>query len=108
MPNKPVAKRKTYQDKRVQHQRTKDMRWFYNDRRWRRFSKAFKVNHPYCIKCEEKGIYTPTSVTDHKLIFELHPAGFDLDNLKEKDMQPLCDKCHASKSGKEAHLIKNR
>lgn len=106
MPIKPVSKRKNYQQPRVQHQRTKDMSWFYNDRRWRRFSKQYKINHPYCIKCEEKGIYTPTSVTDHIDVFEVNPEGFVLDALKEKYMQPLCDKCHASKSGKEAHKIK--
>lgn len=103
MPNKPIAKRKVYQDKRVQHQRVKDMRWFYNSRKWRKFSKLFKENNPYCVECEKKGLFEPTTVTDHINVFEVAPEGFDLENLKDEFMQPLCDKCHASKSGKEAH-----
>lgn len=103
MPNKPTPKRKPWQQVRVKHQRTKDMRWFYNDRRWRKFSKRFKENNPFCVECEKQGVYTPTTVTDHKEVYEVNPKGFDLNNLKEDLMQSLCNKCHAVKSGKERH-----
>lgn len=103
MPNKPTVKRKPWHQSEVkQHQRVKDMRWFYNSRKWRKFSKQFKVNNPYCIECERNGIVKPSRVTDHIKTFEELPEGFDLDNLKEEHMQPLCKKHHDSKSGRES------
>lgn len=101
MPNKPIAKQKVYQEKTVQHKRTKNMAWFYNHRKWRKFSAMFRLKYPYCIQCERQGVYTPTAVTDHIDVYEVRPEGFDLDNLREDLMQPLCNKCHAKKSGKE-------
>ena len=106
MPIKPTVKKKQWHTERVQHQRTKDMRWFYNSRKWRKFSKQFKEKNPYCVECEKIGVYEPTKVTDHKQVFEVTPEAFDLDNLQDKYMQPLCNKCHAKKSGKEAHINK--
>lgn len=103
MPVKPTPKKKPWQVDRKQHQRTKDMRWFYNSRKWRKFSKMYKESNPYCVECEKKGVYEPTKVTDHIQVYEVAPEGFDLDNLQDKYMQPLCLKCHASKSGREAH-----
>ena len=104
---KPTVKRKPWhQETKQQHQRTKDMRWFYNSRKWRRFSKQFKLDNPYCIQCESEGIVKAARVTDHKQTFEVCPEGFDLDNLREEYMQPLCKKHHDSKSGREAHKNK--
>lgn len=103
MPNKPTVKRKPWHEERVQHKRTKDMRWFYNSRKWRKFSKEYKQRNPLCVSCEANGIIREAKVTDHKQTFEVCPEGFDLDNLQEKYVQPLCKKCHDRKSGKEAH-----
>lgn len=103
MPNKPEKKRKAYHaPERKQHARTKNMQWFYNSRRWRKFSKLFRDQNPFCLHCKQQGIVTPATVTDHIDVYEVNPAGFDLDNLKAEHMQPLCDKCHAIKSGKES------
>ena len=104
MPTRPKTKRKPWHEPRKKHKRTKDMRWFYNSRKWRSFSKSYKQRNPLCIKCEEQGFVTPTKVTDHKKVFELCPEGFDLDNLKDEYFQPLCSSCHNKKSGREAHL----
>lgn len=103
MPNKPESKRKPWHKDRVQHKRVKDMRWFYNSRKWRKFSKDYKKRNPLCVSCEAKGIVKEAKVTDHIKTYERCPEGFDLDNLQDKYMQPLCKKCHDSKSGKEAH-----
>lgn len=81
------------------------MSWFYNDRRWRVFSSGFKERYPLCRKCKKKGVISKTKYTDHiKRLRDGH--GADLDKLRDKDFQPLCGKCHASKSGKEAHGYK--
>ena len=105
MPNKPNRKLRPWQRKRVVQQRSVDMSWYYNDRRWRAFSKAYKEQHPFCVKCEAIGKATETAYTDH--IKRLRDGGaLDLNDLKYEDFQPLCVKCHASKSGKEAHGYK--
>lgn len=102
MATSPTIKKKPWHEERKAHQRTKDMRWFYNHSKWRKFSKQYKQNNPLCLMCESNGIVRAAKVTDHINTYELCPEGFDLDNLDEKYMQPLCVKCHNSKSGKEA------
>lgn len=103
MPTAPTIKRKPWSVDRVQHKRVKDMRWFYNSRKWRAYSKDYKVRNPFCIKCEEEGIAKASRVTDHKKTFEQDAEGFNLDALHDKYMQPMCKQHHDSKSGKESH-----
>jgi 5-methylcytosine-specific restriction protein A len=105
MPNKPTRKQRPWQRKRVPQQRSVDMSWYYNDTRWRKYSKSFKERYPFCLKCEELGKVSATVYTDH--IKRLRDGGaIDLNILKDEDFQPLCTNCHASKSGKEAHGYK--
>ena len=103
MPTAPKVKKKPWTKERIQHHRVKDMRWFYNSRKWRKFSKSFKERNPICKECESLGLFTPAKVTDHVKTYEEEPKGFDLDNLEDKYMQPMCAKHHNSKSGREAH-----
>ena len=105
MPVRPKKVKRSWKPERVIQSRSIDMSWFYNDPRWRRFSKRFKENNPLCVKCEAEGRTSATKYTDHvKRLRDGH--GADLDNLKDEDYQPLCETCHASKSGKEAHGYK--
>ena len=104
MPTAPKKIKRPWQKEYKTHQRVKDMSWFYNSWKWRKFTKRFIQSHPLCVACEDQGILTPATVTDHILTFEQCPEGFDLNNLKEKYMQPMCKRCHDSKSGKEAQL----
>lgn len=110
MPYKPKKNKRPWVKEYKPQQRIVNMDWFYQDYRWRKFSKGFKQRHPLCIRCEEKGISTPTCVTDHKVRYIDGGPGFDLDALKDEDFEPLCDyrfnKCHESKSGKESHGFK--
>ena len=103
MPNVPKVKKKPWHEERTMHQRTKDMRWFYNSRKWRKFSKNYRQRNPLCVFCNQEGLYVPAKVTDHIKTFEEQPKGFDLDNLKEIYVQALCSSCHNKKSGREAH-----
>jgi len=103
MPTIPTVKKKPWTKDHVQHKRVKDMRWFYNSRKWRSYSKDYKARNPFCIQCESSGIVKPAKVTDHLETYEQQSLGFDLNNLNDKYMQPLCKKCHDSKSGREAH-----
>ena len=103
MANRPEKKNRPWQIQRIQHERVIDMAWFYNSRRWRKFSKQYKKDNPLCIACDAEGVATPSTVTDHLVRYVDNGQGFNLDELNYKDFQPLCDSCHNSKSGKEAH-----
>jgi 5-methylcytosine-specific restriction protein A len=106
MPNAPKKKVRPWVKQYKQHERVVDMVWFYNDTRWRKYSKQYKLTNPLCIECDAKGITTPTAVTDHLVRYINKGPGFNLDELKDEYFQPLCDACHNSKSGKEAHGYK--
>lgn len=73
---------------------------FYNTRRWRNSSKRFKRENPLCAHCLAKGLYVQGTVTDH---IQRVRGSNDIDPFDESNWQNLCKKCHASKSGKEAH-----
>jgi len=106
MPNTPKKRNRPWVKNLKQHERVIDMSWFYNDTRWRKFSKSYKLRHPLCVRCEERGELTPTQVTDHKVRYLDSGPGFNLDDLKDEYFEPLCNKDHNSKSGKEAHGYK--
>ena len=103
MPTAPKKIKRDWVKEYKPHERVKDMRWFYNSHAWRKFSKRYKQNYPLCLKCEDEGIITAATVTDHIQTYEQNPAGFDLSNLQEIYMQPLCKTHHNQKSGREAH-----
>lgn len=64
---------------------------FYNSTAWRKYSKAFKMANPLC-SCG-----MPTAYTDHIKPINEGGAKWDYENL-----QPLCVKCNAAKTGKQA------
>ena len=103
MPTRPEKRKRPWVQERKPQQRAINMDWFYQDYRWRRFSKRYKERHPLCIDCEAEGITTPTDVTDHIVRYVEGGSGFDLDNLNDKDFEPRCNKHHNSRSGKQSH-----
>jgi 5-methylcytosine-specific restriction protein A len=56
--------------------------------------------NPLCKHCEEKGIIKGGECVDH--IIPIRLGGGHL-MLSVKNLQTLCNSCHAIKSGKEAH-----
>jgi len=106
MPNAPESKKRPWVQPRKKQQRAVNMDWFYQDKRWRKFSKAYKQRHPLCIECDKEGVATPSQVTDHIVRYLDGGLGFDLDNLNDEFFNPLCNKHHNSKSGKESHGFK--
>ncbi|WP_370214819.1 hypothetical protein [Mesoflavibacter profundi] len=103
MPTRPEKRKRPWKTEKLAHQRAIDMSWFYNDRRWRRFSKAYKQRHPLCCDCEDEGVSTPTQVTDHIVRYLDGGTGFDLDDLKDEDFKPRCKRHHDARSGRQAH-----
>ncbi len=102
MGKKPKRIKRGWVPERKAFSRPRDFSKFYNSTRWRKVARARKVNNPYCVQCEAKGIVSPNQVTDH-----IRGLGFLLDNgidpYSEKELQDLCNKCHNIKSGREAH-----
>ena len=64
----------------------------YNDRAWRKASKAFLAANPICAFCEGRGKVTASQVTDH---IRPHKGNLDL-FWDESNWQPLCLPCHDS------------
>lgn len=64
------------------------------DRRWDKFSKAYRELHPLCAECERCGRTTASEHVDH--IVKLG----DAPHLKydEANLQALCRPCHNAKT----------
>ena len=72
-----------------------DNQRFYNSAAWRKFAKAHKMQNPLCVNFDECGGVAEYS--DHINPISEGGAKFDLENI-----QSLCKKCNASKTGKQA------
>jgi len=105
MPNKPDNKPRHWVKERVAFSRPKDNSKFYNARKWRKVSTAYREANPMCEQCTRDGNVGHADVCDHiDGLDNLLSAGRDayaFDNL-----QSLCHRCHNKKSGKEAHKKK--
>ncbi len=82
--------------------RRKDNSKFYNARKWRRVSKAFRSRFPFCqMECKQQNIVTEAAVVDHiDGLDNIIKAGRDPYDWKE--LQSGCHKCHNEKSGRES------
>ncbi|WP_281681847.1 HNH endonuclease [Zunongwangia profunda] len=112
MPYSRKPKKKPWVQERKPFYRAHNNSWFYNDYRWRKFTKRYKQRHPLCKDCKENNRVTETKVVDHKVQYKKGAPGWDLDNLKDEDFNPMCASCHNSKSSYEGKgmikLNKNR
>jgi 5-methylcytosine-specific restriction protein A len=77
----------------------KEIYWSY---RWKKLTIRFKRNNPICVHCKTSGRITAMEVVDH--ILSINHGG---DPWDERNLQPLCKKCHDKKSAKEAHYGKD-
>lgn len=68
----------------------------YNTSRWRKLRIQVLDAEPLCRECQAKGRVVEARVVDHINPVRQGGAFWDINNL-----QPLCDPCHNSKSGKE-------
>jgi 5-methylcytosine-specific restriction protein A len=79
-------KRKAMHERRHQEKR-------YNASTWRKYRKAFLSRNPLCVECGRVA-----EVVDH-----ITPVRLGGDFWDERNHQPLCHRCHNSKSGRESH-----
>lgn len=99
MPYKPQKINRPWQPERKPFDRVRKPDAFnYNARKWRKLRSEVLTSEPLCRHCEAKGIATVATVVDHITRIDAGGAEYDKDNL-----QPLCKKCHDSKSGTERH-----
>ena len=82
--------------------RRKDNSKFYNSRKWRKVSIAYRKAHPFCeMDCKDQGIVTGADVCDHRAgLDNIINAGRDPYDWNE--LQSGCHRCHNKKSGREA------
>jgi 5-methylcytosine-specific restriction enzyme A len=66
------------------------------DRKWRRLQFAYLSEHPLCVMCESRGCITEAVLVDHVTPIVAGGAVLDRANL-----QSLCVRCHAIKSGRD-------
>jgi len=67
------------------------------DYKWRKASKIFLMINPFCTKCHSEGRIIRATVVDH-----IKPHRGDQELFwDEHNWQPLCKKCHDTKTFKE-------
>ena len=104
MAKQPDKVKRSWVPERVAFDRPVDFSWFYNGRKWRKTSKAYKELHPICecYDCKENEIVKPAKVCDHvRGLKYLLDNGLDPYNFKE--LQSMSSECHNKKSGSERH-----
>lgn len=99
MPTIPKGKRPVWAGERKAFERmAKPNQAFYNSAAWRACAKAHKAAHPLCINHATcKGT---AYITDHVLPINEGGAWYDFNNL-----QSLCKRCNAIKTGKQASKV---
>ncbi|MFD1141853.1 HNH endonuclease signature motif containing protein [Larkinella insperata] len=70
---------------------------FYRRKPWRSLRASILQSEPLCRECKGNKRLTPATMVDHIKPIRLGGAPLDADNC-----QPLCDRCHAKKSAREA------
>lgn len=68
----------------------------YNNPRWKKLSKAYRLLNPLCERCTKLGNTTLAQMVDHIVEIEDGGAMWDRNNL-----QALCNPCHNTKTGLE-------
>ena len=105
MPTLPKGKQRPWMPKKQTHMREVDNASFYNSRRWRSISKTFRKRNPLCAQCSRDGNGpTPAQCVDHIKPTSQYGMGVATDI---KNLQALCLKCHAIKSGRESSEMRN-
>ena len=69
----------------------------YKTARWRRLRKRVLLKHPLCAECERQDWVTKATVVDHIIP---HKGTLEL-FWDESNLQPLCKRCHDSKTVSE-------
>jgi 5-methylcytosine-specific restriction enzyme A len=66
------------------------------DRHWRKLQAAYLSEHPLCVMCDAAGFVCQAVLVDH--VKPIVSGGAVLDRA---NLQSLCVRCHAIKSGRD-------
>lgn len=103
MANKPNKIVRSWVKPKVAFGREVSHQDFYNGRKWRKTSKAYREAHPICEcdNCKSNDIVKKAEVCDHiKGLGNLLKAGVDPYDWDE--LQSMSHECHNKKSGSES------
>ncbi|QGK72828.1 hypothetical protein [Flavobacterium sp. SLB02] len=104
MANKPKKVVRSWVKPRVAFDRKVSYQSFYNARKWRNTSKAYREANPICEceDCKREDIVKKAEVCDH-----VRGLGYLLDNGIDpydwNELQSMSHECHNKKSGSESH-----
>ena len=98
MPILPKSRKRPWIPEKPEHLREVDNSSFYNSKRWRSLRNYFIQKNPLCNICKRKGITEGAQMVDHIKPISKFGMGVATDI---KNLQSLCNKCHAKKSGQE-------
>ena len=65
--------------------------------KWRALRNRYIAQHPYCVECMKKGIFTMATDVDHIVPHRGDPSLL----FDENNLQSLCKSCHSRKTAKE-------
>lgn len=72
----------------------------YHSPRWTKLSKVWRINHPLCERCRQRGIIRAATCVDH-----IVPAPICEDFFDERNLQSLCAECNMLKGMEDRKLI---
>lgn len=104
MANAPKKINRPWIKEKKAFERPIDFTWFYNDRKWRKVSKAYRDANPVCecAECKTAQTVKPAQVCDHIKGLK-YLLDNNLDPYDWNELQSMSHECHNKKSGKESH-----
>lgn len=92
----PVINKRVHKEKPVKYKKEKTSASFYDSLAWKRLRNTFISLHPLCAECLKHDKVEPATQIHHAVPFlrgENEQEQWQL-FLDEKNLIPLCDKCH--------------
>lgn len=80
------------------HREASDPR--YHTARWAKLSRRWRIQHPLCESCRQRGIIRAAECVDHII-----PAPICEDFYDEKNLQSLCNDCNMRKGIEDRKII---
>jgi hypothetical protein len=102
MAKSPPKIQRSWKPERVEFERPIDLSWFYNQWKWKKASKAYRLANPICEcdDCKTNEIVRPAEVCDHKKGLK-HLLDNGLDPFDWNELQSMSKLCHNKKSSIE-------
>ena len=73
----------------------------YHSPRWTKLSKAWRINHPLCERCRQRGIIRAATCVDHIVPWPICADSF----YDRSNLQALCDECNHLKGQQDKKRI---